>query len=260
MFYSEKLYTEKKGTCNTMINIRPLRKYTLSCLMVILIPFNLTMPDAGESSGTETVHYESSRPAPESAGPANDTTLRKYCENAGIDGIPENATLIALKEEKKLELWFGKGDSNKYVRSYRILAASGDAGPKLRKGDLQVPEGIYRINVMNPYSKYHLSMGIDYPNEFDRRMAVSDRRTNLGGDIYIHGGAVSSGCLAIGNAYIEELYFLVSRIGKDKVKVIIAPYDFRKTDLPATTGKAWIAELYKTIGQELKPYLHENSD
>ena len=69
---------------------------------------------------------------------------------------------------------------------YPILAASGVLGPKLREGDKQVPEGIYGAEALNPNSKFHLSIRLNYPNTFDRRMAQSDGRTQLGGDIMIH--------------------------------------------------------------------------
>jgi len=71
------------------------------------------------------------------------------------------------------------------VADYRITAASGTAGPKLREGDRQVPEGIYRIVGLNPNSRYHLSMKLDYPNAFDRHQAARDGRARPGSDIFI---------------------------------------------------------------------------
>lgn len=181
--------------------------------------------------------------------------IRKYCEVAGLTGLPEKVTLIAIKNKREMELWFGKGDTNKFVRSYKILAASGNSGPKLRRGDGQVPEGIYYLSILNPNSKYHLSMGINYPNEFDRRVARAEGRTNLGGDIYIHGKDVSNGCIAMGDKTIEELYYLVSRIGKEHVKVIIAPEDFRQTGIPRNTLVDWMNELYRSINEELSAFI-----
>lgn len=242
-----------------MMAVTIVNKFRHLLFVGVLLPLNLiavSPPHNFHPSGN-TVSYTTSGIDGISSDLAAKTEpiIRKYCKTAGLSGLPGKITLIALKNRMEMELWFEKGDSNKFVRIYKIRAASGSSGPKLRKGDLQVPEGIYRINVLNPYSKYHLSMGIDYPNEFDRRIARAEGRTNLGGDIYIHGGAVSSGCLAIGNAAIEELYYLVSRVGKDNVKVIIAPHDFRKTGFTADTGQAWIADLYKTIHQALKSYI-----
>ncbi len=59
--------------------------------------------------------------------------------------------------------------------------------PKFKEGDGQIPEGIYGIEYLNPNSKFHLSMKINYPNSFDKEMAKIDNRKNLGGDIMIHG-------------------------------------------------------------------------
>ena len=75
------------------------------------------------------------------------------------------------------------------------------------EGDKQVPEGFYRIELLNPNSRYHLSLRVNYPNADDIERAREDRRDllNLGGDIMIHGGAESIGCIAIGNPAIEHL-------------------------------------------------------
>ena len=78
-------------------------------------------------------------------------------------------------------------------------------GPKRGEGDLQVPEGFYYINDFNPNSKYHLSLGINYPNQSDKTLSPYP---NLGGNIYIHGNCVSVGCVAIGDKAIEKVYSL----------------------------------------------------
>ena len=71
---------------------------------------------------------------------------------------PTRLALIGFKEERVLEVWAAGDDSGyRFIRSYPILAASGTPGPKLRQGDGQVPEGIYRIDSLNPNSLYHLS-------------------------------------------------------------------------------------------------------
>jgi hypothetical protein len=111
-----------------------------------------------------------------------------------------------------LELWT-EDTAARLVHRYPVLAASGALGPKLRQGDLQVPEGVYRVLWLNPNSSYHLSMKLDYPNAFDREHARRDRRTDLGGDIFVHGRAVSIGCVALGDPAIEELFVLAADTG-----------------------------------------------
>jgi len=179
-----------------------------------------------------------------------------WFEKAQISYPPPHLTLLGFKAEKRLEVWAEKKANWIFLWSYPILAASGIAGPKLREGDRQVPEGIYHLNVLNPNSRYHLSMQINYPNAFDRRKAVLEQRTNLGGEIFIHGKAVSIGCLAIGDNAIEELFVLVATIGMDKVTVVIAPQqDMQLVDLNMPV-RSWVPELYADIQQALVPFPH----
>lgn len=169
---------------------------------------------------------------------------------------PKAITLLAIKDEKRLELWSEDNGDRHFIRSYPIKAASGATGPKLREGDHQVPEGVYRLEYLNPNSLYHLSMKINYPNEFDREQALKENRTNLGGDIFIHGNAVSIGCLAMGDPAIEELFTLVAHIGINNVRVIITPSDARKHDLQplAANQPFWVKNLYQTLADATQPY------
>jgi len=186
-------------------------------------------------------------------GPAAEERLRPHVERAGAAWPPPRATLIGFKQEKRLELWVEKDGRRVFIRSYPVLAASGRAGPKLREGDRQVPEGVYRLTELNPNSSYHLSMRVGYPNEFDRARAAEDGRTNLGGDIYIHGNAVSIGCLAMGDEAIEELFLMAARTGMANVQVILAPNDLRggrpAADVPA--APPWVPQLYDALRQRL---------
>jgi murein L,D-transpeptidase YafK len=167
---------------------------------------------------------------------------------------PGELTFVGLKEEKILEVYAKSGTNDfKLIRSYPILAASGVAGPKLREGDRQVPEGIYRIELLNPNSSYHLSMRIGYPNAFDRAQAAKEGRTKLGGDIMIHGRAKSIGCLAMGDEAAEDLFVLAADTGIEKITVILAPVDFRTGKIVPAKAKlpAWTTELYPLIRTRL---------
>jgi hypothetical protein len=112
-----------------------------------------------------------------------------------------------FKREGLLEVWAASrlGDPLVAVTSYRICYASGELGPKRREGDLQVPEGFYRISFYNPASSYHLAMLVDYPNTSDR--ILGDRRAP-GGEIMIHGSCVSVGCIAMSDERVEELWLM----------------------------------------------------
>lgn len=180
--------------------------------------------------------------------------LNYYFTKAKVSYPPREVTLIALKQEKKLELWARDGGEFRFIRDYYIMAASGVAGPKLRQGDRQVPEGIYRIEELNPNSHYHLSMKINYPNEFDFFHAVQERRANPGSDIFIHGRTASIGCLAMGDEAIEELFVLTAQVGAENVKVVIAPHDPRAYPLEADSEELpeWTPELYSIISREIE--------
>jgi murein L,D-transpeptidase YafK len=182
--------------------------------------------------------------------------LTPYLAKAGMTYPLTRITFLVFKQEKLLELWGEKEGAWHFVRNYPVLAASGKAGPKLKEGDRQVPEGIYDIVALNPNGDFYLTMLIDYPNAFDRKNAIADHRTDLGGDICIHGKAASIGCLAMGDVAAEELFVLTARAGMEKVKVIIAPNDLRNSE-PVEAGQMhipWVPKLYRNIKDALRSY------
>ncbi len=189
----------------------------------------------------------------EEFGPAVHQRIISHFNNRNISYPPEKLVLVGLKKEKILELWAsGTNGDFQLINKYGILAASGKAGPKLKEGDNQVPEGIYKIISLNPNSRFHLSVKLNYPNEFDRERAAEENRDKLGGDIMIHGSNVSIGCLAIGNQAIEELFVLAAETGIENIKVIISPVDFRESDMPQIDElPEWTDSLYEKIKQEL---------
>lgn len=188
-------------------------------------------------------------------GPEAEARLRARFAKAGAAFPPRRAHLLAFKSERRLELWAEADGGRRRIHSYPILATSGTTGPKLREGDEQIPEGIYRVTWLHPNSSYHLSMKLDYPNEFDREQAAREGRTQLGGDIFIHGSDVSIGCLAMGDSAIEELFVLAARIGREDLTVVIAPWDLRVKPPPATEkiadGRPWLTQLYSQLATTL---------
>jgi hypothetical protein len=185
-------------------------------------------------------------------GPAVRKRLAPDFERAGVAYPPKKLTLVGLKQESRMELW--ASDPPVFLKSYPILRASGVLGPKLKEGDLQVPEGLYRIESLNPNSHFHLALRVDYPNAHDKSMGKRDGRRDLGSDIMIHGGNCSIGCLAMGDEAAEDLFVLAAETGIEHISVILSPVDFRKRDLPEDmpTVPAWTPELYTSIRQELK--------
>lgn len=195
-------------------------------------------------------------------GAAARARLSPHFAKQKISYPPRELLFVGLKEEKILEVYAKSGTNHfKLIRSYPIKAVSGVAGPKLREGDRQVPEGIYRIELLNPNSSYHLSLRIGYPNEFDRAQAAREGRTNLGGDIMIHGRAVSIGCLAMGDEAVEDLFVLAADTGIKNITVILAPVDFRAGKAVPEAAKLpeWTGPLYQEIKTRLAALPHRSS-
>ena len=143
------------------------------------------------------------------------------------------------KEESELEVWKLRDDGRYYhLKTYPICNWSGALGPKLREGDRQSPEGFYTITTeqMNPNSQYHLAFNLGYPNPFDK----SNKRT--GDALMVHGGCGSSGCYAMTDALMEELYALVREAfdgGQQVVHVHAFPFRMTKENMTRHARSEW---------------------
>lgn len=136
--------------------------------------------------------------------------------------------LRAYKWEEELEVYLKERDSSSYklFKSYEFCTNSGTLGPKRKEGDKQIPEGFYYIDRFNPKSQFHLSLGLNYPNQSDK--IKGDPKTP-GSDIFIHGGCQSIGCIAITDEKIEELFVLAEQMklaGQSKIPVYIFPFRY----------------------------------
>jgi hypothetical protein len=191
-------------------------------------------------------------------GPTAQERLHAKFVAAKAPWRPAELALVAIKDEKVLELHARPtGGTWTFIHRYPVLAASGITGPKLRRGDKQVPEGVYGISFLNPNSRFHVALRVNYPNAFDRRMGVRDGRKDLGGDIMIHGKAASTGCLAIGDAAAEELFVLAAETGLKNIKLVIAPTDLRRKSVPSIIGEGqpdWLPGLYTELASAMAPY------
>lgn len=190
-------------------------------------------------------------------GPDGRFRLKPYFEKINRDYPPEKIVMIGLKEEKQLEIWIGD-DKNGFqkLKTYPILKLSGVSGPKLKEGDRQVPEGLYRIESLNPNSLYHLALRLNYPNEFDRAKALEEGREKPGSDIMIHGKDRSVGCLAMGDKAIEEIFILAAETGIENISLILSPMDFRVKKMSSCNESLpfWAGDLYSRIKQEMEKF------
>jgi len=160
----------------------------------------------------------------------------------------EKIDIIVYKEEKVVKVV-----DQKVICELGMTAYSGHPGPKVERGDGQIPEGIYRITALNPNSSYHLSLKISYPNKEDLERCRIGNVADPGDNIYIHGKNTSDGCIAIGDRAIERLFYMVNKVGKDNVEVIIAPSESYKDEYKQSPNR----ELYDSIYQEINKKYHE---
>lgn len=155
-----------------------------------------------------------------------DELVKNNLKNNNIKLNELNILITAYKQEDILEIYAKNKTDKAYkkIETYNIVSKSGVLGPKRMEGDLQVPEGFYYIDRFNPASSYYLSLGINYPNDSDRKKSDKPR---LGGDIFIHGSTVTIGCMPITDDKIKEIYLYAvyaKDSGQNKIPVYIFPF------------------------------------
>jgi murein L,D-transpeptidase YafK len=136
----------------------------------------------------------------------------------------EQVFVRIFKRERVLEMWVRPAGQDTFalLKSYEICALSDKLGPKRVQGDMQTPEGFYSIDDFNPRSGFHLSLHIDYPNRSDAVLGAD----NLGGNIFIHGGCKTAGCMAVTDENIKEIYWIAVEArdnGQKRIPVHIFP-------------------------------------
>jgi murein L,D-transpeptidase YafK len=150
-------------------------------------------------------------------------SLKKAFKSKALDWH-FNLYIRVFKAEKELEIWVFNKDSFHFFKTYPVCEMSGTLGRKYKQGDKQVPEGFYTIERFNPKSNFHLSLGLNYPNQAD---AFFLDKSNPGGDIFIHGDCVSVGCMAMTDDKIKEIYLLASeakKFGQNNIPVHVFPF------------------------------------
>ncbi|WP_430440374.1 hypothetical protein [Shinella sp.] len=141
---------------------------------------------------------------------------------------PESPVLVRIfKQESELEVW--KVDtSGQYAlfKTYPMCRWSGKLGPKTKSGDRQAPEGFYHVSagMLNPNSQYYVSFNLGYPNRLESALGYT------GEALMVHGACSSSGCYAMTDQGVGEIYAIVQRAlegGQQRFQV--QAYPFRMT-------------------------------
>jgi hypothetical protein len=187
-------------------------------------------------------------------GPTARARWAPHFRRAGLAYPPVSLVFAGLKDERILQIYAAGADGTAhFIRAFPILGASGNLGPKLREGDLQVPEGAYGIELLDPNSLFHLSLRINYPNAFDLALALAEGRTEPGCDIMIHGGDQSTGCLAIGDDAAEDMFILAADTGIERIEVLLCPVDLREYPVPESIdAPEWMQAVYAELRDRLR--------
>jgi murein L,D-transpeptidase YafK len=164
--------------------------------------------------------------------------LKKELSNLGLKyGAP--IFIRIFKDPGVLEVWV-ESDDGTFVnfKNYEICTFSGNLGPKLKQGDNQSPEGFYFVNAgrLNPWSGYHLSFNLGYPNKYDREHG------RTGSALMVHGNCVSIGCYAMTDAFINEIYALgvaALKSGQSFFRVHSFPFKLESTVLSTYKSNQW---------------------
>jgi len=132
---------------------------------------------------------------------------------------PEVTYIVVNKEAREMFLFH----HNSVLKEYKIDLGFEPIGDKFFEGDGRTPEGNYFIDRRNPNSRFHLSLGISYPNAQDRAEAAALGKPP-GGDIFIHGNSNlfreanyrlkgtkdwTWGCVAVKDREMEVVYAMV---------------------------------------------------
>jgi murein L,D-transpeptidase YafK len=145
-----------------------------------------------------------------------------------------------FKLESQLEVWMRKDTRFELAEAYTICNWSGALGPKLAEGDRQSPEGFYSISARQLHTKgrWPRSLDLGFPNTFDH----ANGRT--GSHILLHGGCTSTGCYAMTDPAMEQLYTLTEaalRGGQERIPVHVFPFRMTKANLAAHAESEWSA-------------------
>ncbi len=141
---------------------------------------------------------------------------------------PDSPVLVRIfKQESELEVWkVDASGRSAMFKSYPMCRWSGKLGPKTTAGDRQAPEGFYHVSagMLNPKSQYYVSFNLGYPNRLESALGYT------GDALMVHGACSSSGCFAMTDKGVGEIYAIVQKAlqgGQDRFQV--QAYPFRMT-------------------------------
>lgn len=213
------------------------------------LPINVSMdPDQGYGK-LGTAHLPVSVPADADQGygklgtvhlpviASAEESLNRRLADRGMN-LGSQIMVRIFKAEAELEVWMEAGDRFELLATYPICNWAGTLGPKLSEGDMQSPEGLYSIGRRQLHSsaRWRRSLDIGYPNAFDRVHA------RTGSSILVHGGCTSTGCFAMTDRVMDEI-FRLSRAalwnGQKRIALHIFPFRMTAENMAAHADSNW---------------------
>ncbi|MBX9925088.1 MAG: murein L,D-transpeptidase [Hyphomicrobiaceae bacterium] len=163
--------------------------------------------------------------------------LNTLPERLAEHGVAQGAAVLIriFKREHELELWLARDGRFHRFATYPICQWSGGLGPKFQTGDHQAPEGFYTVSAaqLNPDSRWYRSFNLGFPNVYDRAYG------RTGSALMVHGGCSSSGCYAMTNPVMGEIWSLVTsalRNGQHSFQVQAFPFRMTGAALEDVAG------------------------
>lgn len=155
-------------------------------------------------------------------------TSKVIGEMSGKGMRPESPVLVRIfKQESELEVWkVDRSGTYALFKTYPMCRWSGKLGPKKQSGDRQAPEGFYHVSagMLNPNSQYFLSFNLGYPNRLEAAQGFT------GEALMVHGACSSSGCYAVTDQQVGEIYAIVQKsLASGQRSFQVQAYPFRMT-------------------------------
>jgi murein L,D-transpeptidase YafK len=206
----------------------------LLALCAIPLALMSLSPPVALATATEQGADDETIPVP------NNTALADRDRRLADKGMTAGSPMMIriFKSESELELWINTGQRFELFHTYRICNWSGTLGPKLHEGDRQAPEGFYSVSLAQIHRKgrWPRSLNIGFPNSLDRAVG------RTGSLILVHGGCTSTGCYAMTNPVMEEIYGLAEqalRGGQERIPVHVFPFRMSDANMKAHADQQW---------------------
>lgn len=213
------------------------RAALLCCALLLAWPAMAT-PDAGDGVGAEGVG--ASQGPRDGDKPPAALDLEEFKRRLTEKGLSFGSAIMIriFKIEAELELWVQNGDRFELFAVYPVCNWSGALGPKLAEGDKQSPEGFYSVGTrqLRRGGRWRRSLDLGFPNTYDK---VHGR---TGSYILVHGGCTSTGCYAMTDRAMDEIFALSEAAlakGQGRIEVHVFPFRMTAQNIDERGQGAW---------------------